>query len=353
MIYKDNVNKNKICLVCDIPNWAFDKISCDVQKNLNYKYDIIIDYFDVEKEAENFYEFLEKHEDCNLIHFFWRKGLLQFESEIFKRKVIESGKDFDEYLKKQTAKISTGAYDFLGLTGKYFDGFSRVFNNYCKNYCVSSKKLYDAYLKINGIKKPTAIVHDICNWEHFKPYNLERFKIDNRELVIGWVGNSVRVVDGVDLKGFHTIIKPVIQELKDEGYNIKEHYADRQERWRTTEEMPEYYSEIDLCLCTSIHEGTPLPILEAMSCGVPVMTTDVGIVREALGVKQKGYIIGDRENGKNDENIKKILKEKIIELYNNRNILKELSDENLKSIVEYDGGKIIKEFENYFDECLK
>ena len=37
----------------------------------------------------------------------------------------------------------------------------------------------------------------------------------------------------------------------------------------------------------------------------------------------------------------------------NREILKELSKENLESIEEYDGGKIIKEFENYFNECLK
>ena len=76
-------------------------------------------------------------------------------------------------------------------------------------------------------------------------------------------------------------------------------------------------------------------------------------VREALGKKQEEYIIGDRENGKNDEQIKQILKEKLIKLYKNREILKELSKENLESIEEYDGGKIIKEFENYFNECLK
>ena len=42
-----------------------------------------------------------------------------------------------------------------------------------------------------------------------------------------------------------------------------------------------------------------------------------------------------------------------MKLYNNRNILKELSNENLRSIIDFDGGKIIKEFEKYFDECLK
>ena len=116
--------------------------------------------------------------------------------------------------------------------------------------------------------------------------------------------------------------------------------------------MPEYYSNIDVCVCASIHEGTPLPILEAMSCGVPIISTDVGIVSEAIGEKQREYIIGDRQNGKNDENIKKVLKQKINKLYNNRHILKELSEENIESIVAYDGGKIIKQFENYLGMCL-
>ena len=77
------------------------------------------------------------------------------------------------------------------------------------------------------------------------------------------------------------------------------------------------------------------------------------MLEKRFGEKQKQFIIGDRENGQNDENIKQILKEKIVELYNNRSMLKEFSDENQKSIVEYDGGKIIKEFEAYFDKCLE
>lgn len=156
----------------------------------------------------------------------------------------------------------------------------------------------------------------------------------------------------IDLKGFNTIVKPIIQELREEKYNIEGHYADRNEIWRKEEEMPQYYSEIDLCICASIHEGTPRPVLEAMYCGVPIISTDVGIVSEALGKKQKEFIVGDRENGKNDEEIKKILKQKIIELYNNREKFKELSEENLKSMVEFDGGKTIKAFEQFFDKCL-
>ena len=240
----------------------------------------------------------------------------------------------------------------MGINKKWLESYKNVFNNYCNNYCVNSKKLYDTYLKTDGLKKPTAIVHDICNWENYTPLNLERFENTNRELIVGWVGSSVRIVDGVDLKGFHSIIKPVMKELHDEGYNIRGHYADRNEKWRTAEEMPKYYSEIDVCLCASIHEGTPLPVLEAMSCGVPIISTDVGIVPEAFGQQQRKYIIGDRKNGQNDENIKKALKEKLIQLYNNRAILKKLSQENQESIINYDSGNILKELDDYFKKCL-
>ena len=343
----------KICLVCDIPNWAFDIIAQKVKKNLDDKFDITIDYYDMREKPDEFYEFLEKHDDCDLIHFFWRKALILMDSDAFKQKVIASGRNLEEYIEEKSKKISTGCYDFLFLDEEGIEIYKDIFNKFASHYYVSSKKLFRAYESIDKIKKPTAVVHDICDREKLKPMNLERFENKNRELVVGWVGNSATKIGGVDLKGFHTIIKPVVEELKNEGYNIKEHYADRNIKWRTSDEMPQYYSEIDVCICTSIHEGTPMPIIESMSCGVPVITTDVGIVREALGTKQEEYIIGDRENGKNDEQIKQILKEKLIKLYKNREILKELSKENLESIEEYDGGKIIKEFENYFNECLK
>ncbi len=38
----------------------------------------------------------------------------------------------------------------------------------------------------------------------------------------------------------------------------------------------EYYPQIDVLLLTSVSEGQPLVILEAFSCGIPVVATDVG-----------------------------------------------------------------------------
>ena len=61
------------------------------------------------------------------------------------------------------------------------------------------------------------------------------------------------------------------------------------------------YSEGDISILTSISEGFPYTVLESMSCGIPVISTDVGGVTEALDdkcgfiCKPKDYVeIGNR-----------------------------------------------------------
>lgn len=346
----------KICIVADVPNWAFDCIAQNIKKELSYKYDIRIEYFNRRTETDNFYQFIERNDDCDLIHFLNRRMLLLMGTEIFKQKVESSGINIDEYIKQKRNKFSTAVYDYIDLEPECINEHMPIFNQYTKMYYTSTKELFKIYSSIEQLKKPDSMIHDVCDKEIFEPINLERFEyknIENRTIIIGWVGNSVHNDEkDVDLKGFHTIIKPVIEQLKEEGYNIEGYYADRKQKWRTTLEMPEYYSKIDVCLCTSVHEGTPRPVLESMYSGIPIISTDVGIVSEAFGDKQKAFIIGNRENGKNDENIRNALKQKLIELYNNRQRFKELSQENMKSIIKFDGGKTIKEFEKFFDKCL-
>ena len=349
--------KFKICIVADIPGWAFDGIAKKVQKELDWKYNIRIVYFNRRTEADRFYELIEENDDCDLLHFLNRRMLLLIKTDIFKKKMKKSGRSFSKYIASKKEKFSTAVYDYMDLNLEGISEHRSIFNEYTKKYYTSTKNLFAIYSSINMIKKPDAMIHDICDDKLFIPIDLQRFEyntIKNRKIIIGWVGNSTHSGDdGIDLKGFCTILTPVINELQKEGYNIEGYYADRNDVWRLAEEMPEYYSKIDICVCVSVHEGTPRPVLEAMYCGVPIISTDVGIVSEAFGKKQQEFIIGSRKNGENDNQIKKCLKEKIIYLYNNRQLFKELSIENLSSIKEFDGGKTIQAFDCFFESCLK
>ena len=109
--------------------------------------------------------------------------------------------------------------------------------------------------------------------------------------------------------------------------------------------MVNYYSDIDVLICTSKCEGTPNPVLEAMACGVPVISTRVGIVPDVLGKKQSKYILKERS--------KECLKETIKDFINNLNNIEELREENKKQIKNWTWKKIGKKFEKFFDDCFE
>ncbi len=52
-----------------------------------------------------------------------------------------------------------------------------------------------------------------------------------------------------------------------------------------------YYHQADIHLLTSDHEGMPNVVLEAMACGLPVVASDVGGVREIVVSDETGYVI--------------------------------------------------------------
>jgi len=58
--------------------------------------------------------------------------------------------------------------------------------------------------------------------------------------------------------------------------------------------MPEFYRSIDLFLMTSITEGFPNVLVEAMASGVPCVTTDVGDA--AFIVQKNGYVVASRNS---------------------------------------------------------
>jgi L-malate glycosyltransferase len=56
-----------------------------------------------------------------------------------------------------------------------------------------------------------------------------------------------------------------------------------------------YYRSLDLYINTSLHEGIPLSVLEAMACGIPVVSSAVGGIPEIVTHGQHGFLVEGRD----------------------------------------------------------
>lgn len=338
--------KKKIAMIVDADNWAFANIAKNVSKILNKFYDIKIiptQYFN-----DDIIPVLLLVRDFDLIHFFWRGKLLDFSFDSFNKSTISLTSSKDIFMNKyfNNKIITTAVYDHLYMDNDIGIEMTNSMLKMCDQYYVSSNKLLNLYNNSRLLKKPLCEITDGVDLLYFYPKNINRFKnIKDRKIIVGWVGNSDWEKGKEDFKGVNTILKPAINELIEEGYPLEMFFADRKKRMIPHDEMIDYYSKIDLYICTSKIEGTPNPVLESMACGVPIITTDVGIVNEVFGKEQKKYILEART--------KECLKEKIKLFLNNLDDISKIQNESAVNIQEWQWKIIAMKMKNFFDIAFK
>ncbi len=335
------MEKKKIALIIDTEGWAFDNIAHQLKNNLT---EFDIDIIPGRIFEGNMIKLFLFGEDYDLIHFLWRGYLTLIDRAEMHNYIEALGMSFEKFKQKYilNKNITFSVCDELYLSGDD-EWRTEETMKYGKEYFVTSKRLYNIYQQFS--KKPQMVIHDGVDLQKYIPENLDRFK--NIETVrIGWTGNSkFKDSEGdSDMKGVEGIIKPAIEELQREGYSVELNLADRNIKMIPQEEMPKFYNSIDLYVCASKTEGTPLPIIEAMAMGVPVISTDVGIVSEAVGECNKKYILKERT--------KEDLKNAIKSIIKNKQDFEEISKENIEKVKQWDWKVIAQQYKEFFESNM-
>jgi glycosyltransferase involved in cell wall biosynthesis len=70
-----------------------------------------------------------------------------------------------------------------------------------------------------------------------------------------------------------------------------------------------YYRSLDLYLNTSVHEGLPLSVVEAMACGKPVVSAAVGGIPEIVTDGEDGFLVGGRDPARFAERCRALMRD--------------------------------------------
>ncbi|MDA8792856.1 glycosyltransferase family 4 protein [Bacteriovoracaceae bacterium] len=180
---------------------------------------------------------------------------------------------------------------------------------------------------------PNGVDHTFFTPKENKNYNPKKIKI-------GWVGK----VKGAKNYELVEALKIYFQEQDIDFQEIAVSKGSQNILGR--EEMKNFYQNLDFYLCTSWHEGTPNPCLEAASCGTPLITTQVGNMPELVKNKVNSYFIDPTL-----ESVKKVIQE--IKMLNEAEylMLSKLIREEISKHWTWDSRA--KEFEKLFINFLK
>jgi glycosyltransferase involved in cell wall biosynthesis len=110
-------------------------------------------------------------------------------------------------------------------------------------------------------------------------------------------------------------------------------------------EVSPYLAEADLFILSSVSEGIPLALLEAMACGLPAVTTDVGGLPEVVVPGETGWLVPPRSPDALAEAMLRLLAEPVALDRMGRAARRRVEDQfNLK--------KVVAEYEQVYMESL-
>jgi glycosyltransferase involved in cell wall biosynthesis len=280
-----------VLLIADRPGWAYDILAKSIIRHnpdfhLSLRY--IIDIRD-NIEGTDFGEF-------DVVYFFLWYDAMRYGPQI-------SGFDF--------GKTCVGVHSIASWENRNLnrEQASLICNQFAATGYIS-KELGNLLQLDHGFFTPNGVESSI-----FFPS-----PISAREpLRLMWVGNPSVKHHG-DNKGFNSIVQPVVDSFDASQITLQ---VATPENPVVRERMGDFYRSNHVLICTSKHEGGPLPVVEALACGRPVISTEVGIVPE---------IVENRGNGLFIQRSRQSLQKAIHQLLDEPNLLDQLANQSSLSI---------------------
>ncbi|MCY6958734.1 glycosyltransferase family 4 protein [Clostridium brassicae] len=181
-----------------------------------------------------------------------------------------------------------------------------------KFFPIDEKKIFVTPLAADSIYTPLA--KEVCsdylnkNYNITTPFILYIGGFSSRKNVISLINSFVKISNNFD-KDYSLVI---VGAQKDLGKSLCNKYLDYSKIIFTgfvpLNELPIFYSGCEVFVYPSLYEGFGLPPLEAMSCGAPVITSNITSIPEV--VKDSGILINPYDENELSNSIEKVLSNK-------------------------------------------
>ncbi|MGQ1909051.1 glycosyltransferase family 4 protein [Marinifilum sp. RC60d5] len=112
--------------------------------------------------------------------------------------------------------------------------------------------------------------------------------------------------------------------------------------WVDSKKKEELFRSSDALILPSYKEGLPLSILEAMSYGLPIISSDVGGIPDLLLTHKNGILL---EPGN-----KLSIQQAIMSLVNNKDLVEKFSKRSIEGVAEFYPQSVLKKLNSIYDE---
>lgn len=107
------------------------------------------------------------------------------------------------------------------------------------------------------------------------------------------------------------------------------------------EKLPESYQYADIFVLTSLSEGMPSVILEAMGCGLPIVASDVGGNNEIVHEGENGYLISGDDT--------EAIAHRLASLVNDDALRQRMGKRGRELALDYDWGAIMQQYADFYE----